>query len=121
MSNLKLIRKVKTREELMNALATGDRVTIVPSHPTLGLDHFMKLIGHVHSVEREDGSGYSFNVVIYVNNSRMEKTIMATGVTYTPSHILKTVYISFPRPTSRPVRQTPKESPKPRPRTRLGA
>ncbi len=76
MSNLKLIRKITAREELMNALATGDKVSIVPSHT------HMKLIGHIHSVEREDGSGYSFNVGIYVNN-------------YTE---LKTVYIRFPKP-----------------------
>lgn len=59
----------------MNALATGDKVSIVPSHPTLGLDYFMKLIGHVHSVEREDGSGYSFNVGVYVNNYTDLKTV----------------------------------------------
>ena len=77
MSNLKLIRKITTREQLMNALATGDKVSIVPSHT------HMKLRGHIHSVEREDGSGYSFNVGIYVNNYAE----------------LKTVYIRFPSRT----------------------
>jgi hypothetical protein len=76
MTNLKLIESINTREELMNALATGDKVSIVPSHPN------EKLIGTIQSVEREDGSGYSFNVGIYVNN-------------YTE---LKTVYIRFPKP-----------------------
>ena len=76
MSDLKLIRKITTREQLMNALATGDKVSIVPStYPPIS----GKLRGHIHSVEREDGSGYSFNVGIYVNN-------------YTE---LKTVYIRF--------------------------
>ena len=80
MSNLKLIRKITAREELMNALVTGDKVSIVPStYPPIS----GKLRGHIHSVEREDGSGYSFNVGIYVNN-------------YTE---LKTVYIRFPSRT----------------------
>ena len=89
MSNLKIIRKITEREELMNALVTGDKVIIVPTYPN------EQMTGTIQSVEREDGSGYSFNVVIYVNNSRMEKRRMATGVMYTPSHILKTVYIRF--------------------------
>jgi len=93
MSNLKIIRKVKTREELMNALVTGDKVIIVPNYPN------EQMTGTIESVQREDGSGYSFNVEIYVNNSRMERTRMATGVMYTPSHILKTVYIRFPSRT----------------------
>ena len=100
----------------MNALATGDKVSIVPSHT------HMKLRGHIHSVEREDGSGYSFNVGIYVKNPDFgRRENLGPMGTYVPETILKTVYIRFPRPTSRPVRQTPKESPKPRPRTRLGA
>ena len=93
MSNLKLIRKITTREELMNALLTGDKVIIVPNYPN------EQMTGTIQSVEREDGSGYSFNVVIYVNNSRAEKRRMATGVMYTPSQILKTVYIRFPSRT----------------------
>ena len=116
MTNLKLIESINTREELINALATGDKVSIVPTHPN------KKLIGTIHSVERDVGSGYSFHVGLYVKNSLMQQVVENyKGVSYTPGLVLKTVYISFPSPTSRPVRQTPKESPKPRPRTRLGA
>ena len=73
----------------MNALLTGDKVSIVPNYPN------EQMIGTIQSVEREDGSGYSFNVGIYVNNSRAEKRKLAPGLTYTPSQILKTVYIRF--------------------------
>ena len=69
MSNLKLIRKITTREELMNALATGDKVTIIPNYPN------EQMTGTIQSVEREDGSGYSFNVGIYVNNYAELKTV----------------------------------------------
>lgn len=71
MSNLKIIRKITTREQLMNALLTGDKVSIVPSHT-----HMKKILrGHIHSVGREDGSGYSFTVGIYVNNYEELKTV----------------------------------------------
>lgn len=76
----------------MNALVTGDKVIIVPNYPN------QQMTGTIQSVEREDGSGYSFNVVIYVRNRQLEKTEWQ-GVTYTPSHILKTVYIRFPSRT----------------------
>jgi hypothetical protein len=90
MSNLKLIEPINTREQLVNALLTGNKVSIVPSHPN------EKLIGTIQSVQREDGSGFSFNVRLYVNNSRAEKRRIGRWVMYTPSQILKTVYIRFP-------------------------
>jgi len=93
MTNLKLIESINTREELMNALATGDKVSIVPSHPN------EKLIGTIQSVEREDGSGYSFNVGLYVRNSIIQQVVENyQGVSYTPGLVLKTVYIRFPKP-----------------------
>lgn len=88
MSNLKLIRKITTREELMNALATGGKVSIVPS------DTHMKLIGCIHSVARRGGGG--FNVTMFVNNpdyGRREN--LGEMGRYVYQTILKTVYIRF--------------------------
>ena len=76
-------------KECIRGFSHGDKVIIVPNYPN------EQMTGTIQSVEREDGSGYSFNVVIYVNNSRMEKRKLAPGLTYTPSQILKTVYIRF--------------------------
>ena len=76
-----------TRQELFDAMLTGEQVTLhhTESLPGIGGVRHCTTIGRVNVIALEDGSGYNFNVTLALNKEA--------------GYGKKTVFVRCPRPT----------------------